>query len=104
MSRVPGDTGWRERAAVASRVLAATVGAYAVTALVSAALARALVWMSLLSRADAVLWTTLGSFAFHAVAAIGVFAVASATRAWGWLGGIGLAAAVVLAATELFQG
>lgn len=75
-------TGWRYRLAVASRVLAALLGGYAVAALISAALTVLLLQTDMATRPEAVVWTSLLSFAWYAVAAISVFATRSATRAW----------------------
>jgi hypothetical protein len=96
MTRGRADTGWRHRRSIASRVLAATVGCYAGAALASAALARALVALSLVPRVDAVLWTSLGSFALYAAGALAVFGAATATRAWVGLGCVALASAAIL--------
>lgn len=85
MSRA-ADTGAGYRWGVASRVLAAGLGGYALAALGSSALALLLVRASLLARADAVLWSSLLSFALYAVAALWVFSARSATRAWAGLG------------------
>ncbi|QMV75083.1 iron transporter [Comamonas piscis] len=75
-------TGWRYRLAVASRVLAALLGGYAVAALISAALTVLLLQTGMATRPQAVVWTSLLSFALYAAAAIWVFATRSATRAW----------------------
>lgn len=73
----------RHRLAVASRVLAAIVGGYAVAALVSGALAVVLP----MTRAEATVTATLTSFIVYAVAVMGVSAARSAVRAWLWLAG-----------------
>ena len=80
--RVAGAGAVHARLGVLSRVLAASVGGYAVTALVSSVLTLAAVRLGGAARADAVLWASLGSFALYAVVAIGVFAARSARRAW----------------------
>jgi len=66
------------RFAVASRVLAAILGGYALTAVAIALLA---LWLPM-ARAEAVLTATLLSFALYAGAVIWVFAARSAWRAW----------------------
>ncbi len=85
------------RWSVASRVLAAGLGGYAVAALGTSALTLVLVRAALMARADAVLWASLASFAFYAVAALWVFAARSATRGW-----VGLAAVCAPCATLLW--
>ena len=73
------------RWSVASRVLAAGLGGYAVAALGASTLTLVLVRAALMARADAVLWASLASFAFYTVAALWVFAARSAARAWAGL-------------------
>lgn len=68
----------RDRLAVASRILAAVVGGYALTAAIAILLA--LVWP--IPKAEAVLASTMLSFAIYAAVVIWVFATRSATRAW----------------------
>lgn len=86
MSRVPVPVNENAyRLGVLSRVLAACVGAYGVTALWAAAIALALPVVSGLSRADAVLVTTMSSFVGYTVLALWVFCADSATRAWAGL-------------------
>ena len=77
-SRTPPGYRW----GVLSRVLAASVGAYAVAALASSVLAVGLPMLFALSRADGVVIGTLLSFVFHACLAIWIFATRSAWRAW----------------------
>ncbi|MCY1232164.1 hypothetical protein D9M68_431940 [compost metagenome] len=79
--------GWRYSAGVASRAIAAIAGGYALAALTTAALAVSLP----LPRPEAVTAATLMSFAVYACAAVWVFAVRNAWRAWA-----GLAAPAVL--------
>lgn len=74
----------RERWSVAARVLAGTLGAYALTALVTVALSRLLVGAGV-SAVEAVTGATLASFALFAIAAMAVFHARSAARAWAWL-------------------
>lgn len=90
-----GAHGKRRWPGIASRVLAASVGGYAVAALVSSALTLALVRMGGAARADAVVWASVCSFALYTGVAIGVFAARSAGRAWA---GLALAAAVAAGA------
>lgn len=97
MSRRPAaGHGARDRWAVASRVLAASVGGYAAAALLSSALALGMVRWGGVSRADAVLWTSLGSFALYTAVAVAVFAARSATRAWWGLCAVALPCALLL--------
>jgi Protein of unknown function (DUF3649) len=67
-----------DRLAVASRVVAATVGGYAFANVVAVFLSYVLP----MGRADAVLAMTLASFALYAAAVIWVFAARSVKRAW----------------------
>lgn len=87
----------RERLGIASRVLAATVGGYALASLAASALAAALPLLTAASRADGVVIASLLSFAFYAVAAIWVFSTRSAMRAWLGLVGICLVCGVLVA-------
>lgn len=78
--------GARYRLSVASRVLAAVVGGYALTSLLNIALPL------LLEKAganlpQALLWTMMASFLVWAAIIIGVFSIRSAARAWSWLAG-----------------
>jgi len=86
------------RLGVLSRVLAASLGGYVVTALISALMALALPLLSGASRADAVMVATMLSFAVYAVVAIWVFCARSALRAWLGLTGVAvLVGSMVLA-------
>lgn len=78
------------RLGVASRVLAACVGGYAVASLLATVLALAAPRLWGGSRADGVLLATLLSFAVYAAIALWVFCARSAARAWL---GLGVAAA-----------
>lgn len=78
------------RLAVASRVIAAILGGYALTSLATFALARLLP----LSKSEASMTATLLSFFIYACVVIWAFAARSAWRAWGSL----VAAAFVLGA------
>lgn len=75
----------RQRWAIASRVLAATCGGYALAAVSSTALAYGLPLIAGISRAQGVLVATLLSFVIYTVAALAVFCARSATRAWAGL-------------------
>jgi len=72
------DVSWSYRLQVASRVLAATVGGYALTSALTVLLA--LIWP--LPRAQAVLASTMLGFAWYTIAVMWVFTTRSATRAW----------------------
>ncbi len=81
----------RYRLGVFSRILAAVIGGYAVTALFTACLAIGLPLVVLQPRAETVLAATLPAFLILCLAAIWVFAARSARRAW-----LGLLAAMLL--------
>lgn len=83
----------RYRWAVASRVVAAVGGGYAVSAACAAALGL-VAHRAGMTRADAVTLSTMLSFVVYAVAVLWVFACATATRAWL---GLAVPAAVLLA-------
>ena len=87
----------RYRLGIASRVLAATVGGYAMSALVASALAAVLPLLTPASRADGVLIASLLGFVFHAGAVVWVFSTRSATRAWLGLAGVSAACAALAA-------
>lgn len=72
----------RYRWSVASRVLAATLGGYAVTALATAVLALLLPRIAGMARVDAVLAATLSNFAIYAGVAMAAFSLRSAARVW----------------------
>jgi hypothetical protein len=90
-SEVIRGEGARHRWSVASRVLAAAAGGYALTALATAALSLLLPVLSGASLAESVLTATLCSFILYAAAVMWVFSTRSAVRAWA---GLGAAAAV----------
>jgi len=90
----------RHRWGVASRVLAAAVGGYAIAALATAGLALLLPRVMGMARVDAVLAATLSSFAVYAVAVLAAFTTRSAGRAWAALA----AAATLLGALILMLG
>lgn len=87
---------WRARWSMISRVLAASVGGYAATALSMSALAAVLPWVSPASKADGVLAATLLSFAAYTGFALWAFGSRSATRAWAGLGLVALPCAACL--------
>lgn len=80
------------RLEVLSRVVAAVIGGYAL----SAATAICLALLLPMARAEAVLAGTMLSFVIYVSAALWVFAAASATRAW-----IGLVLSAALLGTSL---
>lgn len=80
----------------ASRVIAATVGGYTLTALVTVMLA---VWLPL-PRVEATIVATFVSFAVYAVIVLWVFAARSAVRAWS---GVVIGSAVVYALLRFGQ-
>lgn len=67
------------RLAVASRVVAAALGGYALAS--AATVLLALAWPG--PQAQALLWASMLSFAIYSVVVIWVFMARSATRAWG---------------------
>lgn len=79
----------RHRARVASRVLVAALGGYAVMALATAVLALLLPRLGG-TRAEGVLTASMLSFACYAGVVMWVFATRSATRAWLGLGTLAL--------------
>lgn len=84
----------RARLAVASRVLAGTLGAYGVTSLVTVALSLLMAALGM-DRVEAVTAATLASFAIFAAIAIAVFHARNMSRAWGWLAGAALPLALL---------
>lgn len=88
MSRTRNGQGAAWRWSVASRVLAAGLGGYAVAALCASACTLLMVRGALMPRADAVLWASFASFAIYTVAALWVFAARSATHAWAGICGV----------------
>lgn len=84
---------FRYRAGVASRAIAAIGGGYAMAALSTAVLALLLP----LTKADAVMASTMLSFTVYACAVIWVFAAPTALRAW-----IGLVLPAILLGLVLF--
>lgn len=74
----------RHRWSVAFRVIAGTLGTYAVTVLITVA-ASLLLARAGMNRVEAVTAATLASFAVFAVICIAVFHARSVLRAWLWL-------------------
>jgi hypothetical protein len=78
MATRPSRNGWRYRANVAARALAASLGAYAVAALTATALARTLP----MGRVDAVVAATLIAFLTIPAVAVWAFLARGPWRAW----------------------
>lgn len=93
----------RPRLSMILRVLAGTAGAYGVTALMTAALARLLAWMGM-DRVEAVIASTLASFAIFAVAAMATFHARTLVRAWSWLALFAAGSGLVLILLTLPKG
>lgn len=93
---LPAAYRWR----VASRGVAAIFGGYALAAAWAACMS---LWLQQtgMARVDAVTTATMSSFVIHLCAALWVFAVATARRAWL---GIALPAALLAAGTVLAGG
>ncbi|TCM16508.1 hypothetical protein EDF56_10787 [Novosphingobium sp. PhB165] len=89
----------RHRWSVASRTIAGTLGAYAVTALGTVAVSLVLAALGV-TRSEAVTAATLASYAVFAVVAMAVFHAASPMRAWALL----IGAAVPLSLIVWFLG
>ncbi len=90
----------RRRWTVASRVLAAAIGGYALTSLLTADLALLLPRVAGTLPAEGVLAATLWSFALYTAVVLWVFATRSATRAWTGLGVAGAVAGLAFAALK----
>lgn len=71
----------KERWSLASRVLAAAGGGYALTALTTLAASLALTWIGV-GKAEAVLTSTMISFLLYAAIVMAVFHARTASRAW----------------------
>ena len=72
------DLSWRYRLQVASRMVAAAIGGYALASAITVLLA--IIWP--LPRAQAVLASTMLGFVWYTVAVIWVFTARSHRRAW----------------------
>jgi len=75
----------RYRLGVASRVLAAAAGGYALMSAVVVLLALPLSWWWPMARGQAVMITTYIGFLLFVPVVLWVFHTRSAARAWGWL-------------------
>ncbi len=97
MATAPPATagGAKARLSVLSRVVAGTLGAYALTSLVTVALSLLLAAAGM-NRVEAVIAATLASFAIFATVAMAVFHARTALRAWGWLVAVALPAGLVV--------
>jgi hypothetical protein len=84
-----------ERWSLASRVVAGTLGAYALTALLTAALSILLIRLGV-DPVEAATGATLASFAVFTIAAMTVFHARSVRRAWGWLALLGAPCCLVI--------
>jgi hypothetical protein len=87
------------RLSVASRILAAFVGGYALTSLLSIAFALLLALFGM-NKAEAVLATTIASFLIYAVIVMAVIHARTAARAWLGLGLVALPATAFAAVSE----
>lgn len=86
----------RYRWMVVSRLLAATVGGYAVANLAAALLAGALPLFTAATLADGVVIATMLGFVVHATVAVLAFTPASAGKVWCWLVAASCAMGVLL--------
>lgn len=86
----------RYRWMVVSRLLAATVGGYAVASLCGAAIAFGLPLVSALTLADGVVIGTMLGFIVHAALFVFAFSPLPAGRVWGWMLTAGCLMAVML--------
>lgn len=84
-----------ERWTLASRVLAGTLGAYVLTALLTSALAVLLIRLGV-DPVEAATGATIASFAAFAVVAMSVFHARSVLRAWAWLVALGVPCTLVV--------
>ncbi|MYL98521.1 hypothetical protein GR702_12165 [Novosphingobium sp. FGD1] len=78
-----------------SRIVGATLGAFALTGLLTAATSVLLIRMGA-DPVEAATGTTIASFAVFAIAAMWVFHARSVLRAWIWLAVIGAPCAVIV--------
>lgn len=90
----------RYRWVVLLRVLMATLGGYALTALACVVLAHALVALGTMQPAPAVLLSTLLSFVLYTAVALWVFHVRSLPRVAAWMAGSAAVMAVALQALK----
>lgn len=92
----------RYRLGVASRVLAAVIGGYALMSALAVLLALPLSWWWPMPRGQAVLVTTYVGFLAYVPVVLWVFHTRSAVHAWGWL--LLWTALAALACWALLQG
>ena len=84
-----------QRWSLASRVLAGTLGAYALTALLTAALSVLMVRLGT-DPVEATTGATIASFAVFTATAMSVFHARNMRRAWAWLALVSFACALVV--------
>jgi hypothetical protein len=89
------ETEAARRWSIASRVLAASIGGYALTSLLTLALPLALASLGI-DPAQALLAATTASFLVYAGIIMAVFHARSAARAWAWLAGGALPLGIVV--------
>ncbi|MDQ2187261.1 hypothetical protein RBI13_18950 [Alcaligenaceae bacterium A4P071] len=99
----PAPRSGRYRLAIFSRVLAAVVGGYALSALISTALTLLLVSAIGVSRANSVLIASMLSFAIYAGVAVWVFAIKRLAAVWAMQATIGCGCLVVVYLLNGFQ-
>jgi len=87
--------GWRYRANVAARVVAGTIGAYAIAALFAVAMARILP----MPRVEAIMPATLLAFLVGPAVTIWAFLARGPWRAWGGIALLGAILAAIVWAT-----
>ena len=95
--------GAKQRWSVTSRTLAAIVGGYALTSLITVALSLALPWLGM-NQAEAVLASTIVSFLIYAAIIMGVFQARTALRAWLGLGLMAIPCVLVIGLAKLTGG
>jgi len=89
----------RDRLSVLSRVIAAAAGGYALTSLLSIALALGLTALGM-NKSEAVLATTMAAFLLYALIIMAVFHARTATRAWVGLAIAGIPLALFASISE----
>ncbi|THF62614.1 iron transporter [Pseudothauera rhizosphaerae] len=85
MKRVESINETRYRLGVASRVLAAAIGGYALMSALMVLLALPLSWWWPMARGQAVMIATYIGFLLYVPVVLWVFHTCSAARAWAWL-------------------
>ena len=86
---------------IASRIVAAIIGGYALTSLITLALSLALPWVGV-GEAEAVQLTTLLSFPLYAAIIIAAFHTRSAARVWMGLSVATLPCVLIVLATRVW--